>query len=181
MHLSQHRSLVRDLQFAAGSTMARKINAENRRGEAPVHNRNPRALVRSLGLVIVTGAADDDCSAIGTYASAGAQLGTLVTGKRLVSHYPGDGLEWQPSCETKGRKKFYALIASFTGLSVAVNFTGFNPMKALVYSGIVQGVSTPALLLLIMLLTVNRAVMGDNVNSTLNILGWTTAVCHLQR
>lgn len=63
--------------------MARKINAENRRGEAPVHNRNPRALVRSLGLVIVTGAADDDCSAIGTYASAGAQLGTLVTGKDL--------------------------------------------------------------------------------------------------
>lgn len=36
-------------------------------------------------------------------------------------------------------------------------------MKALVYSGIVQGFSTPAPLLLIMLLTGNRAVMGDNV------------------
>jgi Mn2+/Fe2+ NRAMP family transporter len=30
---------------------------------------------RVLGLGIVTGAADDDCSAIGTYASAGAQFG----------------------------------------------------------------------------------------------------------
>jgi NRAMP (natural resistance-associated macrophage protein)-like metal ion transporter len=34
-----------------------------------------RRLVRSLGLGLITGAADDDCSAIGTYAQAGAQLG----------------------------------------------------------------------------------------------------------
>ena len=31
--------------------------------------------MRSLGLGLITGAADDDCSAIGTYAQAGAQLG----------------------------------------------------------------------------------------------------------
>ena len=30
---------------------------------------------RALGLGVVTGACDDDCSAIGTYASAGAKLG----------------------------------------------------------------------------------------------------------
>src|ERR1700687_872447 len=34
-----------------------------------------RSLGRTLGLGLVTGAADDDPSAIGTYASAGAQLG----------------------------------------------------------------------------------------------------------
>src|SRR5256714_7056282 len=33
---------------------------------------------RTLGLGLVTGAADDDCSAIGTYASAGAQFGTSL-------------------------------------------------------------------------------------------------------
>src|SRR3981081_2195737 len=32
-------------------------------------------VLRSLGLGLITGAADDDCSAIGTYAQAGAQLG----------------------------------------------------------------------------------------------------------
>src|ERR1700747_26909 len=32
-------------------------------------------LVRSIGLGLITGAADDDCSAIGTYAAAGAKLG----------------------------------------------------------------------------------------------------------
>src|SRR3954463_13142660 len=34
-----------------------------------------RGVVRALGLGIVTGACDDDPSAIGTYASAGAKLG----------------------------------------------------------------------------------------------------------
>src|SRR5215217_3497969 len=37
-----------------------------------------RGFARALGLGIVTGAADDDCSAIGTYASAGAQFGTSL-------------------------------------------------------------------------------------------------------
>ena len=32
-------------------------------------------VLRALGLGLITGAADDDCSAIGTYASAGAKLG----------------------------------------------------------------------------------------------------------
>jgi Mn2+/Fe2+ NRAMP family transporter len=48
-------------------------------------------------------------------------------------------------------------------------------MKALVWSGIVQGFSTPPLLLLIMLMTNNRKIMGSHVNSFwLNVLGWTT-------
>jgi hypothetical protein len=41
----------------------------------------------------------------------------------------------------------------FTALAVGLNALGFNPMKALVYSGIVQGFSTPPLLLLIMLIS----------------------------
>jgi Mn2+/Fe2+ NRAMP family transporter len=48
-------------------------------------------------------------------------------------------------------------------------------MKALVYSGIVQGFSTPPLLLLILLMTNNRAIMGEQVNSrAMNLLGWIT-------
>jgi hypothetical protein len=35
----------------------------------------PRGMLRTLGLGIITGAADDDPSAIGTYASAGAAIG----------------------------------------------------------------------------------------------------------
>jgi len=72
-------------------------------------------------------------------------------------------------------KAFYAVIAGFTALAMALNFVGINPMKALVWAGIVQGFSTPPLMLLIMLLTGNRDIMGDRVNSRgLAILGWAT-------
>jgi Mn2+/Fe2+ NRAMP family transporter len=72
-------------------------------------------------------------------------------------------------------KAFYAVIVVVTLIAVGLNFLGFNPMKALVWSGIVQGFSTPPLLLLIMLMTNNRRIMGTQVNSrALNVLGWIT-------
>jgi NRAMP (natural resistance-associated macrophage protein)-like metal ion transporter len=86
---------------------------------------------------------------------------------------------WKHSLHAKPReaKKFYAAIAVFTSLAMTMNFMGFNPMKALVFSGIVQGFSTPPLLLLIMLMTNSRKIMGSRVNTLgLNILGWITTV-----
>ena len=63
----------------------------------------------------------------------------------------------------------YALIA------IGLNFFGINPMKALVFAGIVQGFSTPPLMLLIMLMTNNRDLMGKRVNGrAINILDWIT-------
>jgi Mn2+/Fe2+ NRAMP family transporter len=90
---------------------------------------------------------------------------------------------WKHSLNAKVRdaKKFYAAIAGFTIVAVGLNFLGFNPMKALVWSGVVQGFSVPPLLLLIMLMTNNRKIMGDQVNTrATNVLGWlTTAVVWL--
>jgi Mn2+/Fe2+ NRAMP family transporter len=74
-------------------------------------------------------------------------------------------------------KKFYLTITGFTMVAMSMNFFGFNPMKALVFAGIVQGFSTPPLLLIIMLMTNNRAIMGDRVNGRgINILGWVTTI-----
>lgn len=84
---------------------------------------------------------------------------------------------WKHSLHAKPSeaKKFYGAIAGFTVLAMGMNFLGFNPMKALVFSGIVQGFSTPPLLLLIMLMTNNSKIMGPRVNTLgLNILGWIT-------
>jgi NRAMP (natural resistance-associated macrophage protein)-like metal ion transporter len=84
---------------------------------------------------------------------------------------------WKGSLHAKPRdaKLFYGLIVGFTTIAIGMNFLGFNPMKALVYSGIVQGFSTPPLLLLMLLMTSNRAIMGDKVNSPgLKILAWIT-------
>lgn len=73
---------------------------------------------------------------------------------------------------------FYLVILLVTALAVGMNFLGFNPMKALVWSGIVQGFSVPPLLLIMMLLTNRRQVVGARTNGRVtNILGWaTTAV-----
>jgi NRAMP (natural resistance-associated macrophage protein)-like metal ion transporter len=74
-------------------------------------------------------------------------------------------------------KKFYISITVFTALAVCMNFFGINPIKALVWAGIVQGFSTPPLMLVIMLMTNNRKIMGKWVNSRrLNVLGWLTTV-----
>jgi NRAMP (natural resistance-associated macrophage protein)-like metal ion transporter len=81
------------------------------------------------------------------------------------------GLHAKPE-EAKG---FYAAIVIFTLAAIGLNFFGINPMKALVFAGIVQGFSTPFLMLLVMLITNNRRIMGRWVNTrAMNVLGWLT-------
>jgi Mn2+/Fe2+ NRAMP family transporter len=88
-------------------------------------------------------------------------------------------LKWKHGLYAKPSKapRFYAAIAVFTSIALGLNFVGINPMKALVVAGVVQGFSTPPLMLLIMLTTNDRKVMGRWVNSRAsNVLGWTTTV-----
>ena len=81
------------------------------------------------------------------------------------------GLHWKAS----EAKMFYGAIVIFTALGIGMNFLGINPIKALVYAGVVQGVSTPFLTLIVMLINRNRRIMGDLVNRpAMNALGWLT-------
>ena len=70
---------------------------------------------------------------------------------------------------------FYGTIIVVTVLAVALKFLGFNPMKALVWSGIVQGFSVPPLLLVMMLMTNDKTMMHGKPNGLgTNVLGWVT-------
>jgi NRAMP (natural resistance-associated macrophage protein)-like metal ion transporter len=81
------------------------------------------------------------------------------------------GLNKRPS----EAKRFYAAITCFMLVAMGMNFFGINPMKALVWAGIVQGFSTPPLLFLILRMTNNRAIMGERVNGrALNALAYIT-------
>lgn len=72
---------------------------------------------------------------------------------------------------------FYATIAGVTVAAVAINALGFNPMKMLVWSGVVQGFSVPPLLVLMLIMTNDRRMMGNKVNGLgTNLLGGATAV-----
>src|SRR5690606_18859429 len=109
-----HEAGVRDITTAAEAAAALKPIA----GEAAtILFAAGVVAVGFLAIPIMTiGAAYDLCQAMGWKASIAAK----------------------PS-EDKG---FYALIAGFTAIAVGLNFLGFNPMKALVYAGVVQGFST---------------------------------------
>ncbi|KAA0124954.1 divalent metal cation transporter [Methylobacterium sp. P1-11] len=93
----------------------------------------------------------------------------------------GIGRDGSLHARPREAKLFYGTIAAVTVAAVGLNFLGFNPMRALVWSGIVQGFSVPPLLLLLMLMTNDPAVMGGRINGWLtNLLGWaTTAVTFL--
>jgi Mn2+/Fe2+ NRAMP family transporter len=75
-------------------------------------------------------------------------------------------------------KIFYGTVGGVMAAATAMNFFGVNPMKALVFAGIVQGFSTPPLMLIILLMTNSRRIMGDKTNTLVaNLFGWgTTAI-----
>jgi hypothetical protein len=84
------------------------------------------------------------------------------------------------------RLRFYSAIAVFTALGVAMNFPGFNSMKALVIAGIIHRyysrVFDPALDDSHLLMTSNRAIMGNRVNGrAINILGGSRQLRSSQR
>ncbi|HEY6433618.1 MAG TPA: divalent metal cation transporter [Acetobacteraceae bacterium] len=85
------------------------------------------------------------------------------------------GWRYSLGARLRDARRFYAAIVLFTLIGVAMNFAGLNPMRALVWAGVIQGFSTPPLLLLIMLMTNDRRIMGEQMNGTaINILGYVT-------
>jgi Mn2+/Fe2+ NRAMP family transporter len=74
-------------------------------------------------------------------------------------------------------KGFYAIIIASMVVGMLSNYLGLDPIKALVYSATLNGVTAPPLLLLIVLLANRRSVMGQHTNRPWsNILGWAAFV-----
>jgi NRAMP (natural resistance-associated macrophage protein)-like metal ion transporter len=84
-----------------------------------------------------------------------------------------EGLDEKPS----GAKKFYIVIAASTLVGVAVAFAGIDPITALFYTAVINGVVAPPLLVMIMLIANNKKVMGKRTNGVFaNVIGWFAAV-----
>jgi NRAMP (natural resistance-associated macrophage protein)-like metal ion transporter len=80
-------------------------------------------------------------------------------------------------CKLSEAREFYVIIVISHVLAMSVNFFGINPIKALLWAGVIEGLLAAPLMLLTMLITNNRTVMGRWVNRPLtNIVGWTTTV-----
>jgi len=86
---------------------------------------------------------------------------------------------WSGSLEDRPRlaKKFYAVVASSMILGLVLDYAGFNAVKMLFWSAVLNGVLAPPLIVLVVLLTSSRKIMGDRVNPPLlKWLGWACAI-----
>jgi NRAMP (natural resistance-associated macrophage protein)-like metal ion transporter len=88
-------------------------------------------------------------------------------------------LGWKYGLDRKPRhaKEFYTVIVIATLIGVGIDVIGINPMRALFWTAVINGVLAPPLLVLIMMISNNKKVMGNRTNAWwINALGWLTAV-----
>jgi NRAMP (natural resistance-associated macrophage protein)-like metal ion transporter len=72
---------------------------------------------------------------------------------------------------------FYGVILFSTFIGFGMNLIGMNPILALYYTAVLNGIVAPPLLAMIMLIGNNRKVLKDKVNGRLsNLLGWITTI-----
>ncbi len=73
----------------------------------------------------------------------------------------------------KEANAFYGVIIISTGIGLAINFLGFDPIKALIYTAVANGLISPVILILIVLMSSNGKIMGRWVNNLITtFLGW---------
>jgi NRAMP (natural resistance-associated macrophage protein)-like metal ion transporter len=90
----------------------------------------------------------------------------------------GEGFGWKCGLDEKlhTAPRFYAVIIVSTLVGMLINFLKIAPVTALFWTAVINGVLAPPLLIMIMLVSNNRKIMGQRVNGKLtNFIGWTTA------
>jgi NRAMP (natural resistance-associated macrophage protein)-like metal ion transporter len=90
-----------------------------------------------------------------------------------------EAFAWRAGLDQKPHqaKRFYAVIVASMIIGMAINYVGINPMSALFWTAVLNGVLAPPLLVVIMLVSNNKDVMGERVNGpVLNTLGWGATV-----
>lgn len=87
------------------------------------------------------------------------------------------GWKWGLDAEAKNARGFYTVIALSMLGGFVMGFTPLNPIKALFYSAVINGVVAVPLIVLVLLIASRREVMGNfTANRAVLVLGWITAV-----
>ncbi len=73
----------------------------------------------------------------------------------------------------KEANAFYGVIILSTLIGLAINFLNLDSIKVLIYSAVANGLIAPVILVLIVLLSSNKKVMGEWVNHpVITLIGW---------
>jgi NRAMP (natural resistance-associated macrophage protein)-like metal ion transporter len=74
-------------------------------------------------------------------------------------------------------KGFYVIIAISLLLGLSMNYIGISPIQSLIYTAILYGLTAPVLIAIILHISNNKKIMGNNVNGKLvNFLGFSALV-----
>jgi NRAMP (natural resistance-associated macrophage protein)-like metal ion transporter len=92
-----------------------------------------------------------------------------------LSYIVTESFGWKEGLDKKfpKAKAFYLIIAISLILGLSLNYIGVSPIKALIYSAILYGLTAPVLIVLILHISNNKKIMGKNTNGKIsNILGF---------
>ncbi len=122
----------------------------------------------------------------GAFAFALFAMGIIGTGMLAVPVLAGSAayavsevFKWREGLDRRPReaKAFYATIAVATLGGVALNFTPLDPIKALYWSAVVNGVLAAPLMVVMMLIGRNKRIMGKfTLPFPLAIMGWAATI-----
>ena len=118
----------------------------------------------------------------GDFAFALFTVGIIGTGLLAVPVLAGSAayavsgvFGWSASLERQAlqAKRFYGVLAAATLIGLGLNFTSIDPIKALFWAAVINGVLAGPVMVVIMLMATNPAVMSQFILSRrLRITGW---------
>ncbi|MBB5887551.1 Nramp family divalent metal transporter [Lactovum miscens] len=118
----------------------------------------------------------------GSFASLLFAMGILGTGLLAVPVLAGSAayaisevFYWKEGLNKKIKRapEFYGVIIVAVIIGVVLNFLPIKPFRMLYYTAIINGIAAPPLMVLIMLISNNKKIMGKYSNNTFsNIMGW---------
>jgi Mn2+/Fe2+ NRAMP family transporter len=113
-------------------------------------------------------------------------LGIIGTGLLAIPVLAGssgyalsDAFGWSEGLGRKFKqaKGFYLVIAASTLIGLWINFINIDPIKALVYTAVINGVIAVPILFAVMKIANDKRVLRDSTNSRVsNVIGWLTFV-----
>lgn len=118
----------------------------------------------------------------GHFASVLFAAGIVGTGLLAIPVLAGsagygvaEAFHWRASLESKPSQapRFYLVVGVATLIGLALNFMGLDPMRALYWSAIVNGIAAAPLMVLLMRLASNPSVVGEfTLPTSLRVVGW---------
>jgi Mn2+/Fe2+ NRAMP family transporter len=82
---------------------------------------------------------------------------------------------WRASLESTPRQapRFYLVLSAAVVIGISLNFFGIDPIRALYWSAVVNGIVAVPLMFILMLMSTKRAVIGEfALPGYLRVVGW---------